>query len=88
MGAPIRFGGGAVQSGFSVKALFAVLNNATASVKTKLAEIAQARSSISIGDMFEMQMLMNHLAQLSDMSSNVVSASNQAIMTMSRGVKG
>ncbi|MBA3602584.1 MAG: DUF5407 family protein [Parachlamydiaceae bacterium] len=89
MTSPSRFDGSAnIQDGLNVKSLFKVVNDATASVKVKLAKIASNRSSISIGDMFEMQMLMNHLAQLSDMSTNVVSASNQAIMSMSRNVKG
>lgn len=88
MGFNVRFDAGNAQSGLNVKSLFKILNEATASVKLKLAKIASARSSISIGDMFEMQMLMNHLSQLSDMSTNVVSASHQAIMSMSRNVKG
>lgn len=75
-------------SGFQVQALFGLLANATISAKTKLLQIQSRRSSISIGDMFEMQMLMNHLAQLSEMATGVVSASHSAIMSMARGVKG
>jgi len=86
--APINFSGDSRQSGFQVQALFGLLTNATISAKTKLLEIQSRRSSISIGDMFEMQMLMNHLAQLSEMATGVVSASNSAIMSMARGVKG
>jgi hypothetical protein len=82
-----QFIGTGKNSGFSVQALFTLLNDATTSAKTKIIAIKNNRSSISIGDMFEMQMLMNHLSQLSEMSSNVVSASNQAILTMARGVK-
>lgn len=82
-----KFLGTAKNSGFSVAVLFTLLNDATTSAKTKIKAIQNNRSSISIGDMFEMQMLMNHLSQLSEMSSNVVSASNQAILTMARGVK-
>lgn len=82
------FTGDNVHSGFSVKALFTIVHNATISAKSKLLEIQSRRSSISIGDMFEMQMLMNHLSQLSEMSTNVVSASNSAISSMARNVKG
>lgn len=90
---PTAFGGGGAGSaqkltGFNVEALFTLVNNATVSAKTKLSEIQSRRSAISIGDMFEMQMLMNHLAQLSEMSTAVVSASNQAITSMARNVKG
>ena len=82
------FRGDGIQSGFSVQTLFQLLNDATVSAKTKLLEIQSRRSSISIGDMFEMQMLMNHLSQLSEMSTSIVSASNSAIMSMSRNIKG
>lgn len=82
-----RFEGQNVQSGFSVAALFKVINNATISAQAKLSSIKNRRSSISIGDMFEMQMLMNHLSQLSEMATSVVSASNSAIADMARNVK-
>lgn len=83
-----QFAGDNIHSGFSVQILFSLVNDATISAKTKLLEIKNRRSSISIGDMFEMQMMMNHLSQLSEMSSSVVQASHAAIMSMARGVKG
>jgi hypothetical protein len=76
------------QQGFNVQALFSIVNNATVSAQTKLKEIQSKKSSISIGDMFEMQMLMNHLSQISEMATSVVSASNTAISSMSRNIKG
>jgi len=82
------FSGTNIQSGFGVKTLFKVIADATVSAKTKLLEIQNRRSSISIGDMFEMQMLMNHLSQLSEMATNIVSASNSAIASMARNIKG
>jgi len=82
-----RFNGGGIQSGFSVKALFKIINDATVSAKSKLSSIKGRRSSISIGDMFEMQMLMNHLSQLSEMATAVVAASNSAINDMTRNLK-
>jgi len=81
------FDGGHVHSGFSVSALFNTVQFATISAKTKLLEIQNRRSSISIGDMFEMQMLMNHLSQLSEMSTNVVSAAHSSILSMTRNLK-
>jgi t-SNARE complex subunit (syntaxin) len=84
---PHNFDGTNIQSGFGVFTLFNIVNNATVSAKTKLLEIQNRRSAISIGDMFEMQMLMNHLSQLSEMSTSVVAASNSAIQSMSRNVK-
>lgn len=82
------FQGDNVQSGFGVNTLFKIVADATVSAKAKLLEIKNRRSAISIGDMFEMQMLMNHLAQLSEMSTNVVAASNTAISSMARNIKG
>ena len=64
------------------------VSTATDAARGKLATAGRAENAISIGDMFEMQMLMNHLSQVSDMSSNVVSASNNAIGSMARNVKG
>jgi len=81
-----KFSGTNDQLGFSVKVLFSAINNAAASCKAKLSAIQARTSSISIGDMFEMQMLMNHLSQLSDMSSSVVSASNTALQKMSSAI--
>jgi len=77
-----------IQSGFGVQTLFQVVSDATVSAKTKLLEIKNRRSAISIGDMFEMQMLMNHLSQLSEMATNVVAASNAAVSSMARNIKG
>ena len=75
------------QSGFTVNSLIGIINNAVGSAKMKLLQIQNNRSSISIGDMFEMQMLMNHLSQLSEMATDVVSASNTAISSMARNIK-
>lgn len=88
MSSPNNFDGANIQSGFSVTDLFKIINDATASAKTKLLEIKNRRSAISIGDMFEMQMLMNHLSQLSEMTTSVVSAANSAIQRMAQNVKG
>ncbi|MEC7839982.1 MAG: DUF5407 family protein [Chlamydiota bacterium] len=82
------FSGKHVQSGFEVGQLFKSVHNATISAKVKIGLISARRSAISIGDMFEMQMLMNHLSQISEMATNVVAAANSAIMSMARNVKG
>lgn len=83
-----KMAGDNIQSGFGVHSLFKVIHDATISAKAKLLQIKNRRSAISIGDMFEMQMLMNHLSQLSEMSTGVVSASHSAISSMARNVKG
>jgi hypothetical protein len=82
------FQGSYVEQGFKVDFLISIVNDATVSAKRKLEILQARRSSISIADMFDMQMLMNHLSQLSEMSTSVVSASNTAISSMARNVKG
>jgi Family of unknown function (DUF5407) len=66
--------------------LSAIVAGATADVKKKL-DALTGSEDISISDMFEMQMLMNRLSQLSEMATSVVSATNSAIASMARNVK-
>jgi hypothetical protein len=88
MAEPVTPQGNIEQSGFSIRQLFKLVNDATVSAKAKLDLIRNRKSAISIGDMFEMQMLMNHLSQLSEMATSVVSASHSAVSLMARNVKG
>jgi hypothetical protein len=55
-------------------------------IKAKIASFG-GRDSISMAEMFEMQMLMNKLSQMSEMSSSIVSAANSAVSSMARNVK-
>lgn len=82
------FQGSIQQPGFDISFLSNIVNAATISAKAKLAVLQARRSSISVADMFDMQILMNHLSQLSEMATNVVSAANSAIASMARNVKG
>lgn len=75
------------RGGIEIKSLFDAVTQATDDVKKKLKILQGKGSNVSIADMFEMQMLMNRLAQLSEMSTSVVSASNSAISSMARNVK-
>ncbi|MFZ0386419.1 MAG: DUF5407 family protein [Solirubrobacteraceae bacterium] len=63
------------------------IKQATADVQARLELLKQQGEQISIVDMFEMQILMNKLSQLSEMSSSILSASNSAIASMARNVK-
>jgi hypothetical protein len=80
--------GSQVEQGFNINFLITLVNSATISAKNKLQILQARRSAISIADMFDMQMLMNHLAQLSEMSTSIVSAANTSINSMARNVKG
>ncbi len=81
------FAGGNTLSGFSVQTLFQLITNATASAAAQLKIIQNQTSAVSIAQMFNMQMLMNHLSQLSEMSTAVVAASNSSILSMTRNLK-
>ena len=74
-------------SGFSLSALLSLVDNSVKNAKSQLAAIKDAGSNVSVGNMFSMQMLMNRLSQMSEMSTAVVSASNQSISSMARNVK-
>jgi hypothetical protein len=66
--------------------LSAILSQATSDVKKKMDALINSED-ISISDMFEMEMLMNHLSQLSQMAASIASATNAAIASMARNVK-
>lgn len=67
---------------FQMEDLIKIVTDATIEVRTKIEDIQSRASAISIGDMFDVQMLMNHLNQLSEMSTSVVNAANTAITSM------
>ena len=73
--------------GVKVSDLFTMINASTADVQAKLAQIRSRQSSIGVGDMFEMQMQMNHLSQLSEMAGAVVSAMNQTTQSFAQKIK-
>jgi hypothetical protein len=73
---------------YAMSQLINIVDTMSANLQTKIGEIQTAGDQISISDMFDMQMDMNHLQQMSEMSTSIVSATNQSIMSMARGVKG
>jgi len=46
------------------------------------------KKEMSIAEMFDLQLAMNKLSQLTEMSTGVVSGMNMAIASMSRNLKG
>jgi len=75
-------------AGFDVDTLVQAVEDLTNNAKAKIEDIKERGDSISIADMFDMQMQMNHLSQMSEATTAVVNASNTAIMSMARNVKG
>ncbi|MBT7461855.1 MAG: DUF5407 family protein, partial [Waddliaceae bacterium] len=56
------------QIGFVLEDITGMITGAMSEAKAKLQTIKSAGSSVSIGNMFDMQLLMNRLAQFSEMS--------------------
>lgn len=73
--------------GIDVNKMFRFVSDQTDVVNSKLSALKSAGSSISITDMFEMQMKMNRLSQFSEMATSVVSAAGTAISSIARNVK-
>jgi len=73
--------------GISFDELAKLVNEQTSKVKNKIQEMRSKGDEISIGEMFEMQMLMNLLSQLTEMSTQVVAAANQSIIQVARNIK-
>ena len=56
-------------------------------VTAQLDAVADREPVMSVGNKFEMEMMMNHFSQVVDMSTSVVGASNTSAAAMARGVK-
>jgi autotransporter-like protein/uncharacterized protein DUF5407 len=57
-------------------------------LSVRIATMKMANEAISIGDMFEMQTLMNNLSQQQETSSGVAPSSNSTINSMGRNIRG
>lgn len=75
------------KQGLSFSVLVDTIENLTSLAKSKIAMIRSKRSSVSIADMFDLQMAMNRLTQLSEMSTSVISSMNTAISAMSKNIR-
>jgi hypothetical protein len=80
--------GPSMYSFINMSSMIEIVDNQQSTVRAKLSAIQAAKSSISIADMFDMQMLMNKLSQFSEMTSAVVSSTNSAIKSMTSGIRG
>jgi aerobic-type carbon monoxide dehydrogenase small subunit (CoxS/CutS family) len=73
---------------FDFQTLISILSQATQAAKDEIATISGLQNNVAIGDMFNMQMQMNKLSQMTEMLTSVLSASNASIMSMARNMKG
>lgn len=69
------------KASFSVDSLSSVIEDNMREVQAQLEKIS-GNTDISIGEMFSMQIKMNHLNQMTEMCSSVVHVSNQACSSM------
>ena len=76
------------KQGVYFNVLISTIEELTGMAKDKIASIRSKRSAMSIADMFDLQMAMNKLSQMSEMSTSLISALNTAIGNMARNVKG
>jgi len=76
------------EDGFKIDDMLKFITDGTAQAKAKLDTIKNSGSDVSIGDMFDMQLLMNRLSQVSEMTTSVINAAHSAISSMARNVKG
>lgn len=72
---------------FSLRSLKVLLEDGVRRARTQIDKLRNS-DEVSIAEMFEMQMLMNNLSQLSELSTGVASAAHNATMSMARNVKG
>ena len=73
----------------SVNHLIDAIRKGQAAIIGKRANLPPAKDDdeVSIMDVFEMEMLINHFSQITEMSPNVVSTSNAAIGGMARNFR-
>lgn len=76
-----------VTDSYGFSGLVTIVQGANQSVKTKLAQITDAGSTVSIANMFDMQMLMNRLTHATELGSNVIKGGHDALSAMLRNVK-
>lgn len=69
-------------------ALVQMIDYLSGQAVSKIAAIRSKKSSMSIADMFDLQMSMNKLSQFSEMSTDVVAAVQTSVMSMARNIKG
>lgn len=75
-------------SGFQIEKLQNIIIDAEAVVIEKLIKMKnKSQDEINIGDMFDMQWMMNKFSQLSEMTSSLVAAMHQAVSSMNRNIK-
>ncbi|MEC7838414.1 MAG: DUF5407 family protein [Chlamydiota bacterium] len=74
--------------GFKIESLQETIKDAEQLVIEKLSSIKEkSADKIDIGDLFDMQWMMNKFSQLTEMSSAVLAGAHQAISAMNRNIK-
>jgi uncharacterized protein DUF5407 len=83
---PAKRGRKSAKKGVSTRQLIAVIQAQHDEINRLLDQIAES-DEIDIPDLFELQLLMNHLSQLSEMSASIVASAHAAIESMARNIK-
>jgi len=74
---------------FDFSSMATNINAMATKVKTQLDKMQSNATSggVGVADMFSMQLAMNQMSQLTEMSSSVLSAANSSMMSMARNIK-
>ena len=80
----IDFGKGS-KTGFDFKEMLDIVRARTKAVNDKLTDLGPG-DQFDIAEMFEMQLLMNKLSQLTEMAGGVMAAAHSATQTMARNI--
>src|SRR5262245_8112167 len=71
----------------NTSALAQMMDAYTKMVTDKIEKLKSKGEQVSVGDMFDTQITVNKLSQMAEMSTQVLAASNTAIMSMARNMK-
>lgn len=76
------------RSEINFRDLSTCVNEMTDQAKEQMAKMKEKKDSMSINDMFELQMIMNKLSQIAETNSAVMTALHSAISQSARAIKG
>lgn len=76
-----------MSDGIDIGSFVELLKSLTEKVKGKVNELKGKENGASIADMFDLQLEMNHLSQMSETSTQLASAMHQANQSVARNLK-
>jgi hypothetical protein len=84
--APAKRGRNSAKSGVSAQKLKAVIEAQQAEIKRLLDKMVK-QDEIDIPDLYNLQVMLNHLSQLTEMNISIMASMNEMIASMARNIK-